>query len=306
MNHEPLTTGPSVGYANAEVTKAPNWHGLVAWDMLFNNLTTGLFLVTAAGELARPDLFAPLSAWAYALALVFLLCDLACLVLDLGDPLRFHHMLRVFKPTSPMSLGTWCLTVYSLPLTLIVAIDVLPGLRAAVGPARTLLVVAGILPALGSAAYKGVLFSTSSQPAWKDARWFGAYLTNSALMLGVAELMGIALVLGQPRAVGVLRLALGLMLILNLIPLRMLAAELRTALVRSQTRSELIRLATISVGVGTLLPLGLCLVATGRPPLLVAVGLILAGSLSIRYALVKLPHELRERVDTADFNPSAS
>ena len=45
------------------------------------------------------------------------------LVLDLGDPLRFHHMLRVFKPSSPMSLGTWSLTAYSLPLTLIVAIE---------------------------------------------------------------------------------------------------------------------------------------------------------------------------------------
>ena len=45
------------------------------------------------------------------------------LVSDLGDPLRFHHMLRVFKPSSPMSLGTWSLTVYSLPLTLIVAIE---------------------------------------------------------------------------------------------------------------------------------------------------------------------------------------
>jgi Ni/Fe-hydrogenase subunit HybB-like protein len=300
MNHPPAAPGPSVGYANTEVTKAPNWHGLVAWDMLFNNLTTGLFLVTAAGELARPDLFAPLSAWAYALALAFLLCDLACLVLDLGDPLRFHHMLRVFKLSSPMSLGTWCLTIYSLPLTLIVAIDVIPGWREALGPIRALLVVAGILPALGSAAYKGVLFSTSSQPAWKDARWFGAYLVSSALMLGVAELLTLALLLGQHRAAGVLRLALGLLLVLNLIPLRMLVAELRTALERSQTRPELIRLATIGVGIGSLLPLGLCLVTTATPPLLVAVGLILAGSLSIRYALVKLPHLLRGRVAEPD------
>ena len=29
------------GYAAGPVTKAPDWHGLVAWDMLFNNLTTG-------------------------------------------------------------------------------------------------------------------------------------------------------------------------------------------------------------------------------------------------------------------------
>src|SRR5262245_66684487 len=114
------------GYAAGPVTKAPGWHGLVAWDLLFNNLTTGLFLVAALGELAAPAAFTPVAKAAYPLALVLLLADLVCLVLDLGDPLRFHHMLRVFKPTSPMSLGTWCLTVYSLPLTVAAGLSLWP------------------------------------------------------------------------------------------------------------------------------------------------------------------------------------
>src|SRR3954451_14661877 len=92
---------PPVGYASGPVTKAPDWHGLVAWDMLLNNLTTGLFLVAALGELAAPDGFTPLAKASSPLALALLLTDLACLVLALGDPLRFHHMLRVFKPPSP-------------------------------------------------------------------------------------------------------------------------------------------------------------------------------------------------------------
>src|SRR3712207_146991 len=98
----------SSGYPIA--LKPPDWHGLVAWDMLFNNLTTGLFLVMALGELLLPAAFRPLAPIAYPTALVILLADLVCLTLDLGDPWRFHHMLRVFKPSSPMSLGTWCLT----------------------------------------------------------------------------------------------------------------------------------------------------------------------------------------------------
>src|SRR6266480_1521778 len=114
------------GYAAGPVTKAPAWHGLVAWDMLFNNLTTGLFLAAGLGELAASEVFTPLAWAAYPLALALLLTDLVCLVLDLGDPLRFHHMLRVFKPTSPMSLGTWCLTVYSLPLTVAAALSLWP------------------------------------------------------------------------------------------------------------------------------------------------------------------------------------
>jgi len=32
------------GYLTQDITKVPGWHGLVAWDLLFNNLTTGLFL----------------------------------------------------------------------------------------------------------------------------------------------------------------------------------------------------------------------------------------------------------------------
>ena len=37
----------------------------------------------------------------------------ALLVADLGRPERFLHMLRVFKVTSPMSVGTWILLASS-------------------------------------------------------------------------------------------------------------------------------------------------------------------------------------------------
>src|SRR5277367_6920381 len=105
------------GYANIPVTKVPGWHGIIAWDALLNGMAMGLFLAAAVCELAVPAVFTPVAKVAYPVALVLLLVDLVLLVLDLGDPLRFHHMLRVFKPSSPMSLGTWCLTIFSLPLT---------------------------------------------------------------------------------------------------------------------------------------------------------------------------------------------
>ena len=162
------------------MTKAPPWHGLVAWDMFFNGLTTGLFLTAATSELMFPAIFAPLAQVAYPLALVLLLIDLGCLVGDLGDPLRFHHMLRVFKLGSPMSVGTWCLTIYSLPLTLVAVVSVLnwpvlasvrdfvpSGALAFLEWVRKPAVVSALLPAIGSAVYKGVLISTNSQPGWK-------------------------------------------------------------------------------------------------------------------------------------------
>jgi hypothetical protein len=278
------------GYTAGTVTKPPEWHGLVAWDLLFNNLTTGLFLTAALGELLAPEVLTPVAKVAYPLALVLLLIDLACLVLDLGDPLRFHHMLRVFKPTSPMSLGTWCLTVYSLPLTVAAALSLVPAGWPALEWARTAAVVLGLLPALGSALYKGVLLSTNAQPGWRDARWLGGYLTNSALLLGCAQMLALAALLGQERAVALLRPALALLLVLNLVPLCLLVRNLLRALSRVCTPGQLSRLAALGVGVGALIPLGLLLASGALLPVLAAVLLLLLGSLALRFAIVRLPH----------------
>src|SRR5262252_3220005 len=188
-----LATPLRGGYAERTITPAPAWGWLVAWDLLFNGITTGLFLVAAVSELAALDVFGRAARAAYPVALVFLLIDLACLVGDLGDPLRFHHMLRVVKLGSPMSVGTWCLTIYSLPLTLLVVVsllnwpvfervrDLVPsGVLSILEWVRKPAVVAAILPAIGSVVYKGVLISTNSQPGWKQARWLGSYLTSAA------------------------------------------------------------------------------------------------------------------------------
>jgi Ni/Fe-hydrogenase subunit HybB-like protein len=277
-------------YASGPVTKAPAWDRLVACDLLFNNLTTGLFLVAALADLVGPAGFTPVVKVAYPLALVLLITDLACLVLDLGDPLRFHHMLRVFKPTSPMSLGTWCLTIYSLPLTVAAALSLWPGGGPTLDWARKAAVVLGLLLALGSALYKGVLLSTNAQPGWRDARWLGGYLANSALMLGCAELLVLAVLLGHESVVATLRIALGLLLVLNLIALGLLVADLRPVLARLYTREQLWRMGILALGVGTLIPLILVLVG-GSPPLVLGAGiLILLGSLAIRFQIIRIPH----------------
>jgi hypothetical protein len=283
----PATNAP--GYANSPVTKAPNWHGLVVWDLLFNNLTTGLFLVAATGELAAPTVFTSVARAAYPVALVLLFADLICLVLDLGDPLRFHHMLRVFKPSSPMSLGTWCLTIYSLPLTVAAALSLVPEGGTALEWVRKLAIVLGLLPALGAAVYKGVLLSTNAQPGWRDARWLGGYLANSALLLGCAEMLALSVLLGQGRAAALLRPALGLLLALNVIPLGLLIANLRPVLARIYTRGQLWCVGIITVGAGTLLPLVLVFVG-GSPPLMLGAGtFLLLGSLVIRFLIIRIP-----------------
>jgi hypothetical protein len=170
------------------------------------------------------------------------------------------------------------------------ALSLLPAGWPALEWARKVAVVLGLLPALGSAAYKGVLLSTNAQPGWRDARWLGGYLTNSALLLGCAEMLVLATLLGQERAGAILRAALVQLFVLNVVPLYLLVAGLRPVLSRIYTRRRLGRLAALCVGGGTLVPLGL-LLAGGNPlPVLAAVLLLLLGSLALRFVIVRLPH----------------
>ena len=285
----PEPEGPS-GYANMPVTKVPGWHGIIAWDALLNGMATGLFLAAAISELAAPAVFLRVAKVAYPVALVLLLVDLVLLVLDLGDPSRFHHMLRVFKPGSPMSVGTWCLTIFSLPLTAAAALSVLSEMGIDFEWARILAVVVGLLPGFGAAAYKGVLLSTNAQPGWKDARWLGGYLTNSALLMGCAELLVLSALTGQTRAAAILRTAFILLLVLNVIPLGLLFRNLQPTHARLYTREQQWSVGALIFAAGTLIPLVLTLLNGGLVFIFGSVISLLLASWAIRFVYVKIPH----------------
>jgi hypothetical protein len=271
------------------VTKVPGWHGMIAVDALLNGMATGLFLTAAISELAAPAVFLPVAKVAYPIALLLLLIDLGLLVLDLGDPLRFHHMLRTFKPGSPMSLGTWSLTIFSLPLTAAAGLSVLALVGFDFKWARIAAVLLGLLPGFMSAAYKGVLLSTNSQPGWKDARWMGGYLTNSALLMGCGELLVLSALMGQAQASAILRTAFLVLLVINVIPLGLLFADLRPAHARLYSSSQQWSVGAL-IAAGTLIPMALLLFHGGLLFLLVAVIVLLAQSWLIRAVYVKIPH----------------
>ena len=291
---------PASDYLTKPPTKAPSWHGLVVFDVWFNNLTAGLFLVAALSQLIAPEPFSNVTRVAFPLAFLLLIVDLVLLVLDLGDPWRFHHMLRVFKPSSPMSLGTWCLTAYSLPLA-IAALLALLGIQP--GWFEALVLITGILPALGTAIYKGVLFSTSSQPGWKDARWLGSYLTSSAFLLGSALFVVLAIWMKQDRAIEILRPALVGLLLLNGVTIGLLLVGLRDSFGQFDLRSKhwLIGLTTF-IG-GYFMPLVL-IAMVGTSTLLAAACLIIFAALILRYQLIQLPEAAAHRQGGAAVDPS--
>jgi formate-dependent nitrite reductase membrane component NrfD len=103
------------------------------------------------------------------------------LIADLGRPERFHHMLRVFKLTSPMNVGAWVLFVNGGASITAAGLELLGGLRLLKLAAEGVAAISG--PAL--ATYTGVLLSDTAVPVWHDARhelpWlFGASAAASA------------------------------------------------------------------------------------------------------------------------------
>ena len=129
-------------------------------------------------------------------------------------------------------------------------------------------VVVGLLPAFGSLAYKGVLFSTSSQPGWKDARWLGGYMANSALTLGCAELLAVSVLSGHVKAADALRTVAVVLVLLNIIPAGLLFSELHKTLLRIYGDRQLYLVLAFVFAGGTLIPLVLLLVGAGSPSIL--------------------------------------
>lgn len=284
------STGPlGSPYAAQVISKVPNWDILTALDVLLNNLAVGTFLAAALCWLLAPAHFGPIVPWALLLALVLLGADLLLLVLDLGDLWRFHHMLRVFKPRAPMSLGTWSLSLFGIALGLAALASVL---RLLGGPSwldwiMGTAAVLAVIPAVGSILYKGVLFSVTSQPGWQDARWLGGYTSNSAILLGCSLLLTLAAVAGQGEAAAVLRAALlGLLLldvVLFLLFYRGIAGEFRQRY--GENGSLFFWLGVVAFG--WIIPFLLLL--QGEIVEMLPLVFFLVGALTVRIGLVFLP-----------------
>ena len=103
------------------------------------------------------------------------------LISDLGRPERFHHMLRVFKVTSPMNVGSWVLLVNGGASNTAAVLELLGILE----PIKLLAEFVAALFGPPLATYTGVLVADTAIPVWHEARqelpWiFGASAVASA------------------------------------------------------------------------------------------------------------------------------
>lgn len=160
-------------YYGRPVVKPSPWKADIPLYLFLGGLAAGSSLLAAGADLSgRPDLrrTARIGAFLGGAA------GTAALIHDLGKPARFLNMMRVAKPTSPMSVGTWVLAVYGPAASLAGAAEVagllprrLPVLGRVldIGARPAGILAAALAPAL--AAYTGVLLSDTATPAWHQA-----------------------------------------------------------------------------------------------------------------------------------------
>jgi len=103
------------------------------------------------------------------------------LISDLGRPERFLHMLRMFKVTSPMSVGSWVLVVSGGASNTAAVLELLGVLR----PVKTLAESVSFVFGPPLTTYTGALLANTSIPVWHEGRrelpWlFGASASASA------------------------------------------------------------------------------------------------------------------------------
>ena len=147
-------------YYGRPVIKEPSWEAPDVPGYLFLGGLAGASSVLAAG--AQLSGYRELAKVAKVGALGAISLSAVALVHDLGRPRRFANMLRVFKPSSPMSVGSWLLTAYG-PVAGAAAVSEVTGILPKAGIAATL--GAGLLGP-GIATYTAALLCDTAVPAW--------------------------------------------------------------------------------------------------------------------------------------------
>jgi formate-dependent nitrite reductase membrane component NrfD len=197
------------GYYGVPMLKRPLWHWHIALYFFFEGVSAGAFLMASLADLFGGERLRNLSRAGYYVSFLAIIPCPPLLIADLGVPGKFHHMLRVFKPSSPMNLGAWSLTAYSIPLQMItlrhLAADTnifpkaIKRLLLRLVPER-LAGILGIPCALLMVSYPGVLLSTTSTPVWSRTRLLGALFSSSSIATGAAATsLALALTSGDHR-----------------------------------------------------------------------------------------------------------
>ncbi|MCB0078331.1 MAG: polysulfide reductase NrfD [Anaerolineales bacterium] len=198
-DHQPPTLGDYPTYYDKPALKSGHWRWLIIGYFWAGGMAGGSYLLAMIAHLFGDEADRPIARWGRYIAVVMgAVVSPVLLIWDLGKPSRFYNMLRIFKPRSPMSVGTWGLLTFSffsgMSAFLQAARD---GLLRPFGPLARLGKTLPFIPfesigaffGLFMSGYTGVLLSNATVPLWaKSYKTKGATFLSSALATASAAI----------------------------------------------------------------------------------------------------------------------
>lgn len=195
-------------YYDAPMIKPPTWRWYIPLYFFLGGVASGASFIGALAQLFGGTPHRSTVRHARYLAVILAaLCPIP-LILDLGRPKRFHHMLRMVKISSPLNLGTWILSGFGVLSGLEVARQAaeddfiiqrrsLLGRLATILPSRPLAVLHGLFGmALGG--YTGTLLAVTVVPLWASAGiLLGPLFLAASATSGAATLVLIGVLSGR-------------------------------------------------------------------------------------------------------------
>ncbi|OLC05225.1 MAG: polysulfide reductase [Gemmatimonadetes bacterium 13_1_40CM_4_69_8] len=187
---------------------APHWTWFIIPYFFVGGLAGGAcFLAVVLDWFGGPE-DRPVVRTGYYVAATGAILSGLLLTIDLGQPLRFWHMLFqsanfpaiMFKAWSPISFGAWAILLFGL-FSVLSALGAMSEEGRLQAPAFRVLhrgalakIVAGLAGLLGFfvAGYTGVLLSVTNRPIWADSPWLGALFLASGASTGAAALILLA------------------------------------------------------------------------------------------------------------------
>lgn len=165
-------------YYGRPIVKEPVWQPEIPAYLFTGGVAGGCALLHGVARVTGQERLARTALYVGAVADVI---SPALLISDLGRPERFHHMLRVFKVTSPMSVGSWVLFVSGGASNTAAVLELFDILR----PVKWAAEVVSFLAGAPLATYTGTLIADTAIPVWHQARkelpfLFGASAAASA------------------------------------------------------------------------------------------------------------------------------
>ncbi|HEX6511406.1 MAG TPA: NrfD/PsrC family molybdoenzyme membrane anchor subunit [Chloroflexota bacterium] len=180
-------------------TQPPHWEWLIVLYFFFGGIAAGAYAIAVLIDFAGSAADRAISRIGYLVAFPLVIVSGLLLTFDLGQPLRFWHMLiasetgdLMFKWWSPMSVGSWALLIFGafsfvsfLGAAGVAPLAALPSR----GPLGALFGVVGAVFGLFIAGYTGVLLAVTNQPLWADSQLLGALFLASAASTAIALLL---------------------------------------------------------------------------------------------------------------------